>query len=151
MFHIVTAQVTNFFFVVVFFDQWEWRNHLTVRRKNCCCCLSEEKWNDWFSDYCTVESFVYIINILYRPLNHWGLLMFFLVLCNFCQYILVIMSFCILCYVAKARRIYLDVSLTKCLYSFLLLCCICIENENQVHEGFLFIWQAFWTDNHSEM
>lgn len=75
----------------------------------------------------------------------------FLVLCNFCHYILVIMSFCILCYVAKARRIYLDVSLTICLYPFLFLCWIFIENENQVHEGFLFIWQAFWTDNHVEV
>lgn len=51
---------------------------------------------------------------------------------------------CILCHVAMARRIYLDVSLTKCLYSFMYLCCIFIENENQVREGFLFIWQAFW-------
>lgn len=50
-----------------------------------------------------------------------------------------------------ARRIYLDVSLTKCLYSFMYLCCIFIENENQVREGFLFIWQAFWTDNPVEV
>lgn len=42
-------------------------------------------------------------------------------------------------------------SLTMCLYPFLFLCWIFIENENQVREGFLFIWQAFWTDNHVEV
>lgn len=31
MFHIVTAQVTNFF--KIFFDQWEWRNHFNCEAK----------------------------------------------------------------------------------------------------------------------
>ena len=48
--------------------------------------------------------------------------MFFLVLCNFCQYMSVMMSCCIFFFnvmLQKAkRRIYLDVSLTICLYPF---------------------------------
>ena len=53
------------------------------------------------------------------------------------------------------RRIYLDVSLTICLYSFPVLVLKFFffnENEKQVREGFLFIWTAFfWTDNHVEV
>lgn len=57
-----------------------------------------------FSDYCTVESYVYIINIFYCPIDHRGLLMFcfffvlFFILCVCLKLLpvyLVIMSLCI--------------------------------------------------------
>lgn len=53
-----------------------------------------------FSDYCTVESYVYIINIFYCPIDHRGLLMFFFffILCVCLKLLpvyLVMMSLCI--------------------------------------------------------
>lgn len=131
-----------FFFLL--FDQWEWRNYLDCEaKKKMLFVLSEAKWIGFRTTVLFKALFTLLIyyNTPFTTEGYWCFFcfcFFFLVLCNFCQYILVKKkSFCIfLCYVAKARRIYLDVSLTKCLYPFLFLCWIFIENENQVHEGF---------------
>lgn len=109
-----------------------------------------------FSDYCTVESYVYIINIFYCPIDHRGLLIFFCFFVFFCETVASIFGHNVFVYLMWLRKD--KKNLPRCVLNqmFVLLSCFCVifllKMKNQVHEGFLFIWRTFfWTDNHIDV